>query len=193
MNIVTVTLRGITPLLMSDARTSDPLDEWAMKLAELTGKRKKTHDDYRAISKTEWFARLYRNEEGHPYIPSANGLGLMHQACKRRRMGQDALAAITPASVDGWPLVYDGPKDAKKLWDDGRFSLRKSMKQKQVRIIRTRPMFPKWSVTMDFTVDPDIVDPKSLKSILEDAGKMVGFCDGRPVTGRFMVEKFDIA
>jgi hypothetical protein len=64
-----VEIEGITPLLIHNGRTANPLDELTKKFQVLTYKRKKTDEDHEKILDIQWQASLYWNDEIGLYMP----------------------------------------------------------------------------------------------------------------------------
>jgi hypothetical protein len=178
-----VTIRGIVPLLMHSGNLADPDNPAAMELARLTGKRKKTPADRAEISKTEWFGGIYVDENGHPALPGEVLEACLVDGAKKTKRGKDAKAGIV---VDGaWPIDYKGPKDVSELWENGGFVKRAAVRVGQVRVIRTRPMFPNWSVMFPIQWDPGVWrDQSDILDLVRAAGG-VGVGTWRPKFGRF--------
>lgn len=177
-------LTGISPMLMHSARLSDPLDPATKALAKVTGKRKKTDEDHAEAARLEHAGSLYLDADLGPYIPGQNiEAALFRGATKHKLMSTLKPALLIPEEVN--PLVYRGPRDSAGLWGDKSFVHRASVKVGQARVIRTRPVFPSWSVTAVGQLDTEIVDPASFESIVETAGRLVGLGDWRPRFGRF--------
>jgi len=186
-----VKLVGIAPLIMSNGQMADPLNEWAVALKDLSGKRKKSDSDHAEMGRLEFMGRLYTDDAGHPCIPSANLNALIVKGAKKSKEG---MVAKTGILVDGqrWLLGYPGPKDPKKLWADRNYvsRARVSMKSSGSSVMRTRPMFPVWSIQFEVLAHADLVNGRQLESWLHRAGREVGMCDWTPQHGRFTVEEF---
>jgi hypothetical protein len=54
-----ISIRGVSPLLMHNGQTADPLNTFSKQLKAVSGKRKKTEEDYAEMSRIEWHAALY--------------------------------------------------------------------------------------------------------------------------------------
>lgn len=57
------------------------------------------------------------------------------------------------------------------------------------RVMRTRPLFPKWSAVVSITYEDSVLDRYGLLEILRIGGSQVGLLEWRPKYGRFMVEE----
>lgn len=185
MNTTKVTLRGLTPLLMHNGNLADPLHASTIALAKCTAKRKKTGDDHREIARVEWMGGLYVNEKGAPCLPGEVIEAALAEGARKTKRGKDAKAGIL--CEGDFALDYDGPKSAEKLWEHGGFVKRAGVRVQRARVIRTRPMFPEWSVKVAIQWDPLVIkDESDLLDIVADAGRS-GICEWRPKFGRFEV------
>lgn len=185
MQEITFHVRGVSPLICHNARLSDPLDEWTMKVAEMTSKKKKTHADLIEIARREWFGSLYLGENGEPVIPGTNLERMLRDSAAKSKMGKVVQAGLICTEPD-FPIIYTGPKDPEKMWEAGdKFALRASCKVGQQRVIRTRPCWRQWELKFDITFDETLLNPQAVSDFVELAGKVVGLGDWRPKHGRF--------
>lgn len=185
MKTTTFTIRGTTPLLMHNGQLADPLSDAAKSLSKLTKKKEKTESDHLAIRKCEWYGGLYLDENGAPCLPGEVLEATLAEGAKKYKLGKAVKGAVI---IDGnFPLAYDGPKTADKLWADGGYLKLAGVRNKQNRVIRSRPMFQKWECTFDVQWDPELIkDEDQLCEIVEAAGT-TGIGDWRPKYGRFEV------
>jgi hypothetical protein len=187
VSVETIKLRliGNRPLLMHSGRLSDPLDEIARDLAKVTGKRMKTAADHEQIACIEWHGSLWLSD-GHPCIPSEAVEASFIGAARARKKAKQARAGLMVMSP--CPLVYDGPRDIDKLWQDPAFQLRRSVRVGNARTIRTRPRFPTWRADATISFVPTLLDRAEILDIFAIAGCQEGIGDWRPKYGRFTVE-----
>jgi hypothetical protein len=187
------TASGGSALLMHNERLADPLDPFVQALSQLTGKRKKTTADHEEIAHIEFLGGLYTNPainyplngtKAAPAIPAWNILRCLQDGAKRQKRGADVLRGIFPLIEDA-EVKYDGPTDPEKLWQDGSFSLRKSVGVQRNRTMRTRPLFTDWQIELPVEVDAAVFDVHTLEKAWADAGIYSGLGDMRPVYGRF--------
>lgn len=190
------TAAGGTPLIMHNERLADPLDPITQALAEVTGKRKKTLEDHAEIARREFFGGLYMNPpvewpvNGNSAgsvvaIPAWNVLRCLQDGAKRNKRGPDVLRGCSPIGEYA-TFIYDGPTSAVELWQDGGFSLRKSVGVQRSRTMRTRPIFTDWQVELDIELDLVVADVHTLRVWWKDAGLYSGLGDMRPVYGKFI-------
>ena len=185
---ITMQLTGCRPLLMHSGRLADPLDPIARDLAKLTGKRLKTAADHEEIARVEWNGSLWLSG-GKPCIPSEAIEGTFINAARSRRKAKAACAGIMV--MEACPLQYDGPSDLDELWEDPAFRLRRPVRVRNARPIRTRPRFAEWRVKTTVNFTPSLLDRAEVLEIFAIAGAQEGIGDWRPKYGRFTVEVTD--
>lgn len=179
---------GESPLLMHNGQLADPLNEIARKMKAVSSKRKKVDADQEEMARLEWYGGLYL-DGGRPCIPAENleaaliGKG---SAARKEKMGKQAESALfVPNNA---VLEYDGPADLEKLWKHGGFTSRQKVKVQTNSVMRTRPIFPEWSATVEITYNPDLLNAEDIKRWMVVAGEQVGLMERRPRNGRFSVE-----
>lgn len=174
-----ITLTGTTPLLMHNPRLADPEDEITREVATLTGKRKKTDEDRRAIGRLEWFGGLYLGDNGRPVMPTANVRKCIIEAGKTRKLGKQIGRAASFVEFMT-PLIYDGPKDMDALYARPEFRHRATVVNNgKGRIVRVRPKFSAWSITTSIELLEDMLNPSELSDIASLAGLIEGLGDNR--------------
>lgn len=68
MDMLTLKLTGMSPLMMHADTLANPLNPITKAHKELTSKRKKTDDDHEAIAKSEFIAGAYWTKEDGFFI-----------------------------------------------------------------------------------------------------------------------------
>ena len=186
---------GGSPLVMHNERLADPLDPFVQGIQEYSKKRSKTIADHEEIGYLEFLGGLYtapalswpmngEAKTAKPCLPAWNVLRCLQDGGKRHKRGTDVPRGVYPLQEHA-TLVYDGPENPQELWDEGSFSLRKSVGIQRNRTMRTRPIFIDWQAQLKIEVDTSIFDLHSLKMIWKDAGTYAGLGEMRPVYGRF--------
>ncbi len=184
---------GGAPLVMHNERLADPLDSLTQALSEITGRRKKTLEDHAEMAYREFLGGLYTDPgidwplngtKAKPVLPAWNVLRCLQDGAKRSKRGLDVPRGIHPLTEYA-SLIYEGPTDPKKLWQDGSFALRKSVGVQKSRTMRTRPIFKDWQAELTIEVDLNIWDVHTLTNVWKDAGTYAGLGDMRPVYGHF--------
>lgn len=175
---------GGAPLVMHNERLADPLDTHAREIAKVSKKRNKTEADHLEIARLEFHGGLYENGNG-PCLPAWNIIRCLQDGAKRHKRGVDVLRGVYPLT-DHADVQYDGPRDAKDLWQDGGFALRKTVGVQRSRTVRTRPIFTDWMAELPVEVDATVFDLDTLRNCWRDAGVYAGLGEMRPVYGRFV-------
>jgi hypothetical protein len=190
---VKVRLDSIQPMLMHSNQTCNPLNKFAKAMKAITGKRKKTDEDYEALAKIEWEAGLYYNPETGPFVPSINVEGLLRDAAKKLKKGTDVKQSVRVFPLE-IPLGYNGPRDLdglKKIAFSGDkvngedFFDSRGVGVNQSTVMRTRPRFNKWWLEFEITADDAVFNMDDIVQILAIAGSKIGLSDYRPRYGTF--------
>jgi hypothetical protein len=194
---------GGTPLVMHSDRLVDPLDEFNIAIAGHSGKRKKTLADHSEMSRYEFFGGMYTEPEltmamlastngkgsgAVPVIPAGNILRCLQGGASAKSKDGENVKRGVHFLEDFAALVFDGPKDPVKLYQDpdAKYLLRKSVGIRGNRTMRTRPMFTDWSLELPVEIDANVFNLATVKAAWEYAGRYVGLCEMRPVYGRFV-------
>lgn len=179
------TIEGVSPLLMHNGQTADPLNVWSKAIKAITSKRKKTDADIEELARIEWFAGLYLNEEQKPIIPSTNLESMLEEGAKVQKLGKQFKSAI---SVDQDAiLAFPNQRKAEDLWGDDNHRDARGVRVGQSRVIRNRPIFRQWSCSFDVNYDDEQVNASQIATAIADAGRQKGIMDYRPKFGRFRV------
>jgi len=180
---------GVRPLLVHNIRLANPLDQYAREMRVINARRNKTVEDLAALARLEFEGGLYINEAG-PFIPSTWVEAALKRAATLTRQGTAVERAVLIG--DDFPLAYDGPRDAAALWGAGFYDSR-MVRINKSRVLRTRPMFARWSARLHGLVDLEMLDGSDLEAIAVRCGDYVGLGDYRPTFGRFNVENFAVS
>ena len=188
--MIRIECKSLSPLLMHSDRASDPLSREAKWLSEISGKRQKTDSDIIELARREFHCSLYLDSSGRPTIPINNVHSCLYAAAKRRKEGPLFSGSFTVSNVK---FDYNGPDEPDALWEQQEtFVDRRSVKVGSSRVIRTRAIFPIWSLTVEAEHDSDIADLFNIKLWAEIAGARIGLGDYRPqrggLFGRFEAE-----
>lgn len=187
METIYFRFRGSAPLLVQSDRLVNPLDPLTIRLKELTGKKKKTETDHRAIAAVEYEAQLHYDEKLGPIMPGLNVDAAVVAGAKLTKRGMDVKRGFMTVD-DKISIEYDGPRDLKALFADSRFVDCRSVVINQKRTMRTRPIFRDWQLKFEAAYDPDIFNRKDLIACVEAAGRYAGIGTYRPRFGRFIAE-----
>lgn len=172
---------GISPLLMHSDRASDPLSKEAQWLSEISGRRNKTEADIVELARREFHCSLYLSPAGQPTIPIDNVHSCLYAAAKRRKEGPLFSGSFTVSNVR---FDYEGPTEPDALWEQQeKFVDRRSVKVGTSRVIRTRAIFPEWSLGITAEHDPEVADIFNIRQWAAIAGTRIGLGDYRPQRG----------
>jgi hypothetical protein len=179
-----MTCEGTTPLLMHNARLSNPLDEVVKESRKISAKRKKTEEDHEEMARLEHMGGLYFDPDVGPYLPGQNFERCLLDAARITKAGKKIERGVfVETNVN--PLAYEGPRDVDGLWADQNFRFMASVRVQTNRVTRTRPQFRQWKTAAEGIYDPEIIDLDELAGIAGTAGRLIGLGDWRPRFGRF--------
>lgn len=191
MEKITLKITGTSPILMHSDRMANPLDPIKKRLSPITAKRKKTDEDHEEIAHIEWEAGMYFDENVGPHLPGRMIKAALIQAAKKTKDGPKIKSGVV-VMTDKAPLQYAGPRKLDEMWKSKKFVDMRSVVVQRARLMRCRPIFPEWSVSVELIYDGSVVDRADIVRIAETAGALVGMGDYRPENGgdfgRFNVE-----
>jgi hypothetical protein len=167
---------------MHSGQLSDPLNSWSQKIAEISGKRRKTEADHAEIARLEFLGGLYLHK-GQPCIPGEMLEATLINAAKKMRRGMQAKAGLLCDSM--YPLKYEGPRKPEALFKDPRFQLRNPVRVQQNKVMRTRPKFDEWEADIEIKFLPTLLNRKEVIEFVKIGGEQVGLGDWRPRFGRY--------
>jgi hypothetical protein len=184
-----VKLIGGTPLVMHNPRLADPRDPIVKEIKGYTAKgSKQTEADREEVSRLEWLGGLYTDEKGNPVVSTWAVVRTFEEAAKVTKHGKDVIRAVRPHEPTEL-LDWDGSGDIRKLWPDPRYVWTTVVGNQRNKIIRTRPIFRRWEMTLDISLLEDVMNLSTFKEIAEAAGRIEGLLDARKLgNGRFTVE-----
>lgn len=180
MQQVQVKISGTTPLIVN--RFHEDAQEEASSGVHSRRERPGPEDDARD--------RLYQNDDG-PYFPAENVRRAIIAAAARTKIGRRSATTDVAAALFVLPFALPIAGD----WHvDSRPVVIPATKG---RILRHRPMFDEWAISLTLQIETELIDAKTIRKILDDAGNYVGIGDYRPERkgpfGRFRVDSWDVA
>lgn len=182
-----IDLNGTAPLIMHSSQSVNPIDPGtkALNRALATFKKTKTDESFYEAARLEFLMAMHHDEDLGPYLPSISMLLSLVGAGAVVRKSPKVRDAVLIHELIGAPVIYKGPRDPEKLWEDSNFVHYAAVKVNRTsRIMRCRPIFRKWSATFTGFVDNSILEYDDLVEIAGYAG-MKGMGDWRPRYGRF--------
>lgn len=187
METLKAKLVGIAPLCFHSERLANPSDPYTRELKKLTAQKKKTDELHEQIKWLEWRAGFYEHE-GRVVVAADNVLATVLQGARKSREGKGVEAGVIETEPQFF-LEYEGPQSIDGLRGNPRFCDYRSVVVSGRRIMRARPFFRQWQLTIGLLFDKEIINREQLWKALEIAGERVGLCERRPRWGRFVVEK----
>ena len=177
MKTFDVEIVGVCPLLQNRFNTETE------GISKSKGK-KKTY-----IPTDEAEKALYRDKQGYIYEPSEHLLGSLIRAAvnfkyEGKKTFKDVVKSCVLVLPDAIPL-NDGKTES---WDE--IDTRPVVIQR-ARVVKWRPKFNDWKLIFQLQIlDEDVLDARTLREILDNAGSRYGIGDYRPRFGRFQVTKW---
>lgn len=176
---IRIVLTGTSPLLMHNPQMVDPEYEINREIKALTSKRKKTDEDLKNIERLEWYGGLYQ-ADGVVVQPTAKARKCIVNTARINKLGKAVERALSFREVYT-PLIYEGPKSIDDLYNSGmKYVSRLSVGVSGKRIMRVRPQFFPWSLSIDGLFIEDAgLNFDELVRVVELAGQVEGIGDNR--------------
>lgn len=186
MEHLRIRVSGTSPLMMHSDKLANPLLPATKAHKELTSKRKKTDEDHLAIARSEFLSGIYWTKADGVHVPGANFDATFLGGAKLQKMGTHWKrgAMVIETNVK---LIYDGPTDPEKLWENPAFVDVRGVKVGTAKVMRYRPIFMSWAAEMTISVNTDVLNLAEARKAIEDGGSLIGVCEYRPRFGRFEV------
>jgi hypothetical protein len=179
-------ITGVSPLVMRNGQTANPLNRFAKGIKQISGKRNKTDADHEELGRLEWLGSLYL-KDGEPCLPGELLEACIIRAASSKKRGKQAKAGILCLGASS--LEYEGPRDPLELWRVEEFRLQAGVKVGSSRVIRTRPIFREWAADIEVRFNPLLLNASEICEFLTSAGEVEGIGDWRPRFGRFEVQQ----
>jgi len=180
---INITLTGTSPLLMHNPRMVDPEYELNREIKALTSKRKKTDDDLKKIEELEWLGGMYTqaDKRGTQIVvqPSSKVRKCLINTARISKQGKFIERALSLSDLFV-PLTYEGPTDIKAMLNDKKFHSRLSVCIMGKRLMRVRPSFFPWALTVSGLFIEDAgINFDEFERVVELAGVVEGIGDNR--------------
>ena len=185
MNTLNVKITGVSPILMHNGQTADPLNKWTKLIKAVSSKRKKVDADYEEMARLEWYAGLYTKNQ-KIVVPGDLLEACIRDAGRTKKLGKVVLGAVFVPGV--FELNFpENDQELDQLWLDENHRFSRAVVIQRARIMRMRPIFEEWSFEATVHYDEMAINKDSLLELLDIAGTK-GLGDWRPKYGRFVVE-----
>lgn len=186
MDLLSLRIAGTSPLMMHADTLANPLHPATKAHKELTSKRKKVDEDHLSIARSEFIAGAYFDKASGFYVPGANFDATFLAGAKLQKLGTHWKRGAV-VMTDKAKLVFKGPATPETLWDDPAFVDCRGVKVGTAKIMRYRPIFLDWSLSLEVAINTDVLNIEEARKAIEDAGRLIGVCEYRPRFGRFEV------
>lgn len=192
---VKLRLTGTRPLLMARGDAADPFDDQKRDIEAISQKRKKSLEDHERLSRLQFQSSMYYDPEIGPFLPTDNLFKCMTEGAAKYREGSQVKASVVIVGLVGKDqdpgaaqLIYEGPRDIDRLYEDEAFRFRKMGKipgsKKSVLITRAR--FNTWAV--EFICEFTEIEQHRIVEYWQRAGVMCGIGAWRLRYGLFSPE-----
>lgn len=197
-----LTIEGTRPIILNNPCTVDTLSPQSIAIKYYTSLKKNRNEH--ALRRLNWLFSGYWLEEGEfvygsdldgesdfngysdPYLPAQSLQRCIRDGATAWKLGKDTFRAIVVENDAH--LEYDGPKDARLMYEDKRFVSSARTKRGTIAV---RVRVPQWSASYSMLVNDEIIDPMTLAKIIDRAGIAEGLGDWRPMHGRFQVTSLE--
>jgi hypothetical protein len=186
MKTINAKLNSVCPIIFHNGQLANPSNDSSQAIKKISGKRKKSEEDFKAMANLEWSGSLYTNAAGDQIMLPAHVIeGALLNAAKKVRLGTQFKSSVFVEK--NAKFSYEGPQSIAEIKENPDFRLEALVVINKSRILRTRPTFKKWSAEVEIWYDESLIDPTQVRESLKIAGSQVGLCDWRPKYGRFEV------
>lgn len=188
-----IKITGINPLLQNNPQTVDRFNKYTKRMAQINAKKtRRTDDDYHELADIEVRAKVYFDDSIGVYVPATwLTSSIAATAFKVAKISKADIRGALFATDEKIMLKYENMEKVKTPEDivgNPFFRISLTLKQGQVRIVKSTPIFHKWSFETIVEYDDKIIDPDSLTRIVEHTARYGGFGDFRPTFGRATAE-----
>jgi hypothetical protein len=182
-------LGSLQPMLQHSPRGVDPTDPLVRKMREITskGSKKKSEADLAEQDWLEFQLALYWNGK-YVYVPDTAIMGMIRDGARQNRRGREVQSGVDVVGEE-IPLIYDGPKTPRELYD-ARFVDRRPAGIMKARVMRVRPRFNDWRLKFRLLIDDNVLNVGDVKAALEIGAAQKGLLDHRPRFGRCEVKSW---
>jgi len=190
MKTISLTIKGIAPLLINRFKENDEITEAVKKSG------KKDYGTPRTQAELTAYADEPRTPKSLCWVPSTWIMGAVATISSdyklpgsRKSLKSVAGGAIIPLEEK---LYFNEKHVLSKVEIDSR-----PVVIQRARIMRHRARLEEWSLSFDLELDETIIPVDSLHGVLTDAGKRAGLGDFRPPKGgpfgRFIIVAWKVA
>jgi hypothetical protein len=184
-----VTIAGQKPLLQNNPQTVDRFNHFTKAIAKINAKKtRRTDEDYRTLADLEVRSKVHWKDGAGVFVPST---WLVSAICKNsfslKKIAKDRIRGSVFVDTYDLPLKYQDMDKVKTLDDivgNPAFRFQMNLKQGQVRIVKSVPIFHQWQFDATLEYDDLQMDGDDLEAIIKHSAEYGGFGDFRPTFGR---------
>ena len=188
MQRVSISIEGITPLLMNKFHDAAQMDATNGTRISTVGNK----GTPREISE----AKLYVSQEGKPMIPQPNMFRAIIDGGTFFQTGKSKVTTLKSSLVPACLSIeeLEIPLECKEPWFVDTRPVR--IPSTGGRILAHRPCFNDWALTFTCILDDSILSMRLLREIIDAAGNRIGLGDFRPACkgpfGKFVVTNWKV-
>lgn len=191
-----VEIMGLTPMILHNGRTANPLDPFSKKMKALTSKRNKTEEDIEALLMVQWESSLYWNDDIGLYMPSENLYTAFYKGAKKFKLGSKCSAITFPEPL-GYPILTANHTNFTALKADPLNKFIKTVVVQKSKTISCRCILNTWSMKFSLEFETSVFDANEIKTILANMGQRIGIgvwtpSSPKPGThGKFLIKSME--
>ena len=184
---IKVTIKGLTPLLMNRFTEQAEIDVSSGTRVSIKSKN--------GSPREEAAAKCYKESDGNLFIPGTNIFAALVAAGTFHKVGKSKLTTLKSSLIPAGIAVIDlvCPLNTNHWEVDSRSVVIPSTGG---RIMCHRPRIDDWEASFTIEVDTEMFNEKTVRILVDDAGKKIGLGDYRPQRkgpfGRFVVKHWEI-
>lgn len=197
LRTISITIKGIRPMLHNNGMMADRLYPWKIKLAaiEKTKASKRTDSQWAEYEELQWLGKLYWSEARNCIaMPVDNLHACIVAGARKAKQGKNFEAAVFFDDDSAFVEVKHEltGKTKAQMYADSRYVFRKPVVIGLAKVISIRPMIPTgWTLTTKISYDDSVIpNSETVVEAMVQAGSLCGLGDWRPRFGRFVVEKW---
>ena len=183
-----VKLTGIRPLLICNGELANPLNPALVEISKISQKKKKSIEDHQRLSKLQFEAGCYWDEELGVYLPSPNLFKALQEGAAPFKEGPRVKAGLLVNGI-GSTILPDGKCTPHELYARKEHVFLKMGKLNgRASVLTTRPIFNEWTLFYDIEFS-DPLNGDRVMEYLKVAGRSKGLGTWRPQYGLFNAEQ----
>lgn len=188
-----IEIQGITPLILHNGRTANPLDPYSKRLKALTSKRGKTEEDVEQLLAVQWEAALYFDADLGLYMPSENLFAAFLKGAKKFKLGGKSSAVSFPEPI-GYSIETRNGKNFEALKADPGNKFIRTVTIQRAKTVSCRAIFNSWAIKFYLEFETSTIDANEIKTIFSAMGSRIGLGVWTPSSpkpgsnGRFVIK-----